>query len=194
MNAPGELRAFLPSHDSVFFSVSAADRGALMASGDPLGEILLLFRMEGAPVQEVASAVRGVFAGLEALARRGELERWYRLTWVVVGCIRHRRPLDEVDRLLVAAKEAIEDASRGREVRVMAQTAAEADIEKGMAIGEQKGRIAGKRETLLRLMQLKFGALPAEVEALLSGIEDPGRLDDLLARIVTATSLGEMGL
>ncbi|MEK7206046.1 MAG: Rpn family recombination-promoting nuclease/putative transposase, partial [candidate division NC10 bacterium] len=100
VDVPAELEAFVPRHDSVFFSVSMADPRTLTAGGDPLGYVLLLFHLAEAPVEELAEALREVFTGLEGLARAGELDRYYRLAWIVVGFIRYRRPPEEVDRLL----------------------------------------------------------------------------------------------
>lgn len=101
-----------------------------------------------------------------------------------------------MERLLAAAAESIEDASRGREVKVMGRTSAEELIEKGIAIGEERGeergRIAAKREMLIQLMRQKFGPIPADVESAIGGLQDPRRVDELLLRFVTATSLDEM--
>jgi len=55
------------------------------------------------------------------------------------------------------------------------------------------GRIAANRGTLLRLMRQEFGTLPQAVEENVAAIEDASRLDDLLARILTAASIAEMG-
>ncbi len=124
----------------------------------------------------------------------GELDRWHRLAWIVVGYIRHRRPPEEVDRLPSAATTAIEDASRGREVETIARTSAEELIEKGKEIGREEGRIAATRETLLRQMRQKFGVLSPSLEARVTAMNDASHLDDLLVRILTAISPQEMGL
>ena len=192
VDAPAELHGYLPRHDSVFFSVNGSDPAALTASGDPLGWVLLLFRLEDAPVEELAAALGEIFSHLEAVARAGDRERWFRLAWIVVGFIRHRRPPEEMDRLLTAATGSMEDVSRGREVEVMARTSAEDLIEQGKAIGEARGRITAKRETLLRQMRLKFGPLPAELEATLGELADVARIDELLVRILTASTLDQM--
>ncbi len=198
VDVPKELEAFVPRHDSVFFSVSTSDPRTLTASGDLLGYVLLLFHLSEASTDEVARALREVFAGLERLARAGDLERWYCAARIVVGYIRHRRAPEEVDRLVLAATEAIEDASRGREVRTMARTSAEELIEKGKEIGKEigreEGRLAEKRETFLRLMRQKFGPLSPTKEAQIAVMQDGSRLDALLARILTAASPEEMGL
>lgn len=171
-----------------------------MSSPSAIGWVLLFFRLQDAPVAELAAALREVFSHLEALARAGDREGWYRLALIVVGFTRHRRPPEDVGPLLSAATQAIEEASRGREVEVMARTSAEELIEQGMKIGEERGeqrgevrgRIAAKRETLLQQMRLKFGPLPAAVEATLGELADVARIDDLLVRILTATSLDQM--
>ncbi len=190
VDLPSELAAFVPRHDSLFFAVSKADPRSLAAAGDPLAYLLLLFRLEEAPVEELAQALREVFAGLERLARAGELYRWHQIAWIVIGYIRHRRPPGDLGRLLSAATEAIEDASRGREVEVMARTSAEELIEQGKQIGQ----LAAKREMLLRQMREKFGALAPEVEGQVLGMTDPLRLDDMLLRILKAASPEDMGL
>gem|GEM_PF-5054007 len=42
-------------------------------------------------------------------------------------------------------------------------------------------------------MRQEFGTLPQAVEENVAAIEDASRLDDLLARILTAASIAEMG-
>lgn len=64
----------------------------------------------------------------------------------------------------------------------------------GKEIGERRGRIAAKRETLLEMMRKKFGDVPASVELKILEIEDPARLDRLLLRILSARSLAGMRL
>jgi hypothetical protein len=57
----------------------------------------------------------------------------------------------------------------------------------------EKGVIEGKRETLLRLLSAKFGALPKEVTAR-TGAMSNAELDSVLDRLLTATTLDELGL
>ena len=60
--------------------------------------------------------------------------------------------------------------------------------------GEEKGVLNGKRETLLRLLAQKFGALPEGVTARVEAYESVGELDACLERILTATTLEQIGL
>lgn len=64
----------------------------------------------------------------------------------------------------------------------------------GKEIGQELGRVAAKRETLLGQMRQKFSVLPSTLEEQVLKMEDSSRLDDLLVRILTASSPMEMGL
>ena len=66
--------------------------------------------------------------------------------------------------------------------------------EEGREQGREEGLLAGKRETLTRLMTAKFGALPDAETADIEAIESLGELDALLERVLTATSRDEMKL
>jgi len=64
----------------------------------------------------------------------------------------------------------------------------------GKAEGKAEGRVEAKRETLLRLLTRKFGALPQETTSRVRALESVEELDAYLDRVLTAKSLGEMGL
>ena len=51
-----------------------------------------------------------------------------------------------------------------------------------------------KQETLLDLLQTKFGQLPTDISQHVSAIEQIEELDGLLRKIITANSLEDMGL
>jgi hypothetical protein len=59
---------------------------------------------------------------------------------------------------------------------------------------EEKGREAGKRETLLRLLTAKFGPLSEAVILRVNAIQSGNELDLCLERLLTAHSLDELGL
>jgi predicted transposase YdaD len=71
-------------------------------------------------------------------------------------------------------------------------------VQKGRAEGREEGReegiTEGKRDVLLRMMSWKLGDLPASVAQKLESMEDDAELDEIARRILTATSLEEMGL
>ena len=61
-------------------------------------------------------------------------------------------------------------------------------------IGFAIGKIQGKQEVLLRMLQRKFGNLPESVTARIEAIKNEAQLDALLIRILDANSLEETGL
>ena len=80
------------------------------------------------------------------------------------------------------------------ETRQMISVYEERGIAKGLQQGLQEGIVGGKRDTLLRLLRVKFGALPPSVEAQVQAIADEAQLDTLSERVLTANSLQDMGL
>ena len=58
----------------------------------------------------------------------------------------------------------------------------------------EKGRIAEKRSTLLRLMEAKFGNVSEAVKLRIEALEVPEELDAYVERILTVSSIDEMGL
>ena len=60
--------------------------------------------------------------------------------------------------------------------------------------GIMKGIVQGKRDSLMRLLRLKFGNLPENVVSKIQAIEDEAELNALVERVLTADSLKEMGL
>jgi len=89
-----------------------------------------------------------------------------------------------------------------QEVREMQVTWADRMKEEGRQEGRQEGReqgrqagvLEGKRETLLRQLTLKFGALPVEVVAQVEALDSMSELDKCLDRILSARSLEDTGL
>ena len=66
--------------------------------------------------------------------------------------------------------------------------------EVGLEEGLRSGVTRGKQETLLAQLAKKFGLVPDAVEKRIRAIESDEELDRFLARILSATSLQEMGL
>ena len=58
----------------------------------------------------------------------------------------------------------------------------------------ERGIERGKRGTVLRQLQRKFGELPTSVVARIEQMEDPDELDTLLDRLMDAGTLAEIGL
>ncbi len=66
--------------------------------------------------------------------------------------------------------------------------------EEGREEGRQTGLVEGKRDVLLRQLAAKFGPLPAETTAHLRALDSVEELDRLLDRLLTASTLEDLGI
>ena len=60
--------------------------------------------------------------------------------------------------------------------------------------GEQRGAIRAKQETLMDLMQLRFGALPQPLIESIQSTQEIDQLDTFLRRVITTNRLEDMGI
>ena len=82
----------------------------------------------------------------------------------------------------------------------MAQTMAEYLIQQGKEEGKEEGekrgkrsgKIEAKRETLLRLLELRFNAVPEPIINKVSAIRSLSRLDSLFEQAFAAQTLDEI--
>jgi hypothetical protein len=67
-------------------------------------------------------------------------------------------------------------------------------VEEGKALGILVGKAAGMRESLLFLLEGKFGPIPADVRDRIERMDDTERLGALIGRVLDATDLAGMGI
>ena len=60
--------------------------------------------------------------------------------------------------------------------------------------GQEKGVVQGKRESLVKVLETKFGSLSAKARGTLDGMDSAEELDVYLERAAKATTLQEAGL
>ncbi len=68
----------------------------------------------------------------------------------------------------------------------------EEGLEQGLELGREEGEIASRQQDVLDLLEERFGAVPADVEARVRGCRDAARLRTVLrqcVRIAAATDL-----
>ena len=66
-------------------------------------------------------------------------------------------------------------------------------LERGLEKGREAGVIEGKRRTLLRQLSAKFGKISGTTRASVETMSEAD-LDSLLERVLTASTLDELGL
>lgn len=79
-------------------------------------------------------------------------------------------------------------------LRRLIEQGREPGIELGIELGKRIGRVEGAREALLICLRAKFGRVTDEVTRRVETLEDLERLEALTVRVLTATSIEEMGL
>jgi hypothetical protein len=130
-----------------------------------------------------------------ALMRVSRLGKAVQKIWIL-----RKTAQSEVDEarkfLLVNLIETYQKLNRAEDVefqRLVKQPGTE-EIKEMISVYEERGIAKGKRETLLRQLQHKFGDLPKRVTARIEATKSEAKLDALLDRILDANSLEEMGL
>ncbi len=80
------------------------------------------------------------------------------------------------------------------EVATMEMTWADTLRAEGLEKGLEKGREEGRRELLLEQIERRFGPLPAATVKRVRSLASPEELSRLAARVLDASSLGDLGL
>ena len=86
------------------------------------------------------------------------------------------------------------DPKEKEKIMEMTTSWMEEGIEKGLKQGRMEGRMEGRREILLDLIRMKFGPLPESVARSVEKIASTDQLESLSSKILTATSLEQLGL
>ena len=110
----------------------------------------------------------------------------------IVGTYLRLDPAEEAELERLIADPALQEVREM--VNIYEQRGIEKGIAKGIEQGIAEGLMLGQQRTLIGQLRRRFGDLPAEIVARVEAVRDPGKLDDLAARVLDAPSLEEMGL
>ncbi|HIE29526.1 TPA: hypothetical protein EYP66_19830 [Candidatus Poribacteria bacterium] len=197
MDLPKALERFVPHHDTLFLNLKTKPKEELIADGHPFGYLLQVIQKENATKEEVTEAIELAVKHFDSFPSEQQ-NQWAKLMYYLVLLIRHRRGSDEQDELISVVKESIYEHKRREEVEEMGRTAAQELIEQGIAQGIaqgiEQGIIQSKQEDLLELMKVKFDSVPQSVTDKIKRMQDTGRLNELIRKILTVRSIDEMGI
>ena len=192
MDVPEVLMRFVPRFDTLFLGVKAVDSASLTRSGHPLGWLLSVLQKEHSDKSEIGEALVAAVSELSRLDA-SQFSQVRQALLYFVQLIFHRRSDEERDELIELVKHHSRDES---EVTIMAQTAAEALIERGkvegIEQGIEQGIIEGKRASILQLLRLRFQEVPETLIEGIATIESVSRLDMLLEQTMTAENLDDI--
>ncbi len=90
--------------------------------------------------------------------------RWREFMAFIIALVYHERPMSEVPRLLEDMVSSLRSEDKRQEVEAMQKTMAQAL--------EEKGKLEGKRETLLQMLCKRFGEVPAAMRTTIETTED----------------------
>jgi hypothetical protein len=170
---PAAFHTFAPRWEPLFWNLADQTAEGLLQTGVEWLQIMAVMRAGREEVETFRTVVGEAVRRLAGLEPRDEV-RWYDLLRIVFAYCAWRRPPAEQPAFVALAVEAT--PARYKEITAMAQTAAEAWMEQGMA----KGEVMALRKVLRRLLTRRFDPLP---EPLLQRIEQTADVDRLTAAI-----------
>ena len=189
-----ELAAFAPSPRVLLLDLAEWEPAELTAQCTLAAYVLRVIRDVYGSAEAYRRAMEEALAGLGRLAE-DDFERYRRAVWYLVQLTHHRRSqqeFSEVTPLIVGAVRQV-SPQIGEEVEVVSITAAEAERQRGIQIGEE-GAACGLRSLLLEVLTTKFGVESdaGTRDAVMAA--DLDRVSQWLARAATAPDLPSVGI
>ena len=197
MDIPDVLSRFVPKFDTLFLGVKETDESELTKADHPLGWLLTVLQKEHATVEALSDALIEALSHINTLDEASAQQRRRAISYLLL-LILHRRPFEEQTELTHLLGQHVRQPSDREEVELMAQTMAEHLIEQGKAQGIEQGieqgKIQEKQADVLKVLRLRFHAIPESTTYQISLIRSLSRLDSLLEQAVTAKTLDEIEL
>ena len=102
--------------------------------------------------------------------------------------ILHRRPIEEHAALISILNRYTEEM----EVDTMAHAMAETLLEQGIEQGIEQGETLAKRDSVLKLLQFRFGNVPETVITQVNAIRSHSQLDSLFEKVLEAETIDDI--
>ncbi len=187
-----EFRAVTPIVEHpLFLNLPELPPAQLEHDGGSLGWVLRLLQRRRARVREFEDLLEHVVAHLEAIGP-AERQRWRDLLSYIGAMVYHERSESEHARLQEAIERSIENEELRQEVSKMGKTMAEVLTERGRSEGRTEAAVEARQQTLVRLLQKRFGDVPSDVVDTVQSTTDVDQLDEWLDRLVTVDTLEEL--
>jgi hypothetical protein len=194
MPAFPQFHRYLPDWKPVFWSLGEHGTQELLAGG-PWLQLMAVMRAEDEAGADRLDVFRQASLRVAPLKETEEV-RWAELLRMLLSYTTWRRTPAERDALVQIARET--NPTREEEVKVMAQTIAEAWMEEGHAKGLTEGLTEGQLKearTLLRqLLEGRFGALPEALVQQINATTELARLHNAVLQILRIGKLEDLTL
>jgi hypothetical protein len=182
-----------PEYRPLFVSLPALPAAALESSGGHLGWVLELVQQREARPEEFRDLLRRVVEHLETMPAAERL-RWLELLSYLEALIYHDREPSEHEGLRDVVLASVQTDERRREVQAVVRSMADVVREEGRTEGRREGAVQALQNVLRRQLRARFGKVPKAVEKAVNAAADTARLNAWLDRVVTATTLEEVGI
>ena len=184
MEIPDALSRFVPTFDTLFLSVKETDASDLTRTDHPLGWLLTVLQKEHADTEVISVALQQAMTHLSEFSGEGS-DQMRRLIAYLLLLILHRRPVEEHAALISILNRYTEEM----EVDTMAQAMAGTLLEQGIEQGEMRA----KRDSVLKLLQFRFGSVPERVTTQVNAIGSHSQLDSLFEKVLEAETIDDIG-
>ena len=170
MDSPEMFSRFIPKFDILFLSVKETDAVELTKTDHPIGWLFTVLQKEHANKDEISRALIDAAKHINTLGTEDK-GQWRRAIFYL-------------------------QSDHREEGEVMAQTMAEhlfkQGEKRGEKRGEKKGETRAKRDSLLKLLSLRFESVPEPIIKKVSGMRSPSKLDKLFEKAATTQTLDEI--
>jgi hypothetical protein len=191
------FRAVTPDFEPIFLNLPALPADRLVSAGGYFGRVLRLLQGRKARLSEFRRLLEETVHELETMPA-GERLRWLELLSYIHMLVYHERKGTEHRRLQQAIETSVQTDPHRQEVQTMERTIAQEIEARGARKGERKGRreeaIKVRRQTLLRLLRTRFGAVPSATVEAVNASRDIAQLDAWLDRFAVAKALADVGI
>lgn len=191
MDSPEMFSRFIPKFDILFLNVKETDAVELTKTDHPIGWLFTVLQKEHANKDEISRALIDAAKHINTLGVEDK-GQWRRAIFYLYLLIFHRRPSDEHDELKTLVHQEVLQSDHREEGAVMAQTMAEYLFEQGEKRGEKRGETRAKRDSLLKLLNLRFESVPEPIIKKVSGMRSHSKLDKLFEKAATTQTLDEI--
>jgi hypothetical protein len=194
---PGLFQPFIPSWQPLLWEVATRTPEQLLGTAGEWLQAMAVVRAEDDEPERFQQVLAEVMRRLEPI-HQNESVRWHDLMWFLLSWAIRRRPGSERDNIVAAMTANVNDAAIQQEVRTMAgrvgQRWEDEVLARGMARGEELGRLAARREDLRLLLEGRFGPLPEDLVQRIEAVKDADRLLNCIAQLGAINQLSELQL
>jgi len=179
------FEAVTPAMDPLFINLPAIPPEILEEQGGSLGWVLRLIQQRKSRPREFRRLLNGVVQHLETMPK-AERRRWLELLSYIMAFVYHVREPSEWPSLQETIEASVQTDEHRQEIFEMRRTIAD--------MFKDEGRIEMGQQTLIRLLERRFGDVPDELLSTIRATNDPEQLDEWLDRFATAETLDEVGI